>query len=136
MFDFTSSEGTTMGKICQPWTCSPNPHVATDGCKCEKYESDAATGTATYDNAALKPLTVGSNKTLLGKGSNAGIKGKGLKITGASNIRISTCHQHKLTADINEQYVWGGDALQIDGGSKIWVRGDLILIYALSDGAV
>ncbi|KAF9022749.1 pectin lyase-like protein [Hymenopellis radicata] len=137
VFDFTASEGTTTGKICKPWTCSPNPQVAIDQDSwCEKYESGAETRTATYDNAALKPLTVGSNKTLLGKGSNAGIKGKGLKITGASNIIIQntyphkyvhrdvlhfSCHQHELTADINEQYVWGGDALQIDGGSKIWV---------------
>ncbi|KAF9001399.1 pectin lyase-like protein [Hymenopellis radicata] len=118
VFDFTSNEGTTTGKICKPWTCSPNPQLAIDqNSWCENYEADAATGTATYYTAGLTPLKVASNKTLLGKGSNAGIKGKGLKITGASNIII----QNIRITDINAQYVWGGDALQIDGGSYIWV---------------
>ncbi|KAF8900942.1 pectin lyase-like protein [Mucidula mucida] len=119
VFDFTSNEGTTTGKICKPWTCSPNPQSAIDQneVRCENYESGAATGTATYYTAGLTPLKVGSNKTLLGKGSNVGIKGKGLKITGATNIII----QNIRITDINAEYVWGGDALQIDGGSYIWV---------------
>ncbi|KIY72357.1 polysaccharide lyase family 1 protein [Cylindrobasidium torrendii FP15055 ss-10] len=118
VFDFTSNEGTTTGKACKPWTCSPNPQLAIDANSwCENYESGAATTTVTYNKAGVTPLKVGSNKTILGSGSNAGIKGKGLKISGASNIIIQNI---KIT-DINAQYVWGGDALQIDGGSKIWV---------------
>ncbi|KAH8809470.1 putative pectin lyase D [Flagelloscypha sp. PMI_526] len=118
VFDFTSAEGTVTGKACKPWTCSPNPQLAIDANSwCENYEPSAATTTVTYYAAGPNPLKVASNKTLLGKGSNAGIKGKGLKITGASNIII----QNIRITDINAEYVWGGDALQIDGGSKIWI---------------
>ncbi|KAJ7863165.1 pectin lyase-like protein [Mycena leptocephala] len=118
IYDFTSNEGTTTGTICKPWTCSPNPQFAIDANSwCENYEPSAATSTATYYVSGTKPLVVASNKTLLGKGSAGGIKGKGLKITGANNIIIQNI---KIT-DINAEYVWGGDALQIDGGSNIWV---------------
>ncbi|KAJ6465174.1 pectin lyase-like protein [Mycena vitilis] len=118
IYDFTSNEGTTTGTICKPWTCSPNPQFAIDANSwCENYEPSAAKSTATYYVAGTKPLVVASNKTLLGKGSSGGIKGKGLKITGANNIIIQNI---KIT-DINAEYVWGGDALQIDGGSNIWV---------------
>lgn len=44
-------------------------------------------------------------------------KGKGLRIVGGSNIII----QNIRISDINAEYVWGGDAITIDGGSKIWV---------------
>ncbi|KAJ7803200.1 pectate lyase [Mycena olivaceomarginata] len=118
IYDFTSNEGTTTGTICKPWTCSPNPQFAIDANSwCENDEPSAAKSTATYYVAGTKPLVVASNKTLLGKGSAGGIKGKGLKITGANNIIIQNI---KIT-DINAEYVWGGDALQIDGGSNIWV---------------
>lgn len=118
IYDFTSNDGTTTGTICKPWTCSPNPQFAIDANSwCEKEQPNAAKSKATYPVAGTKPLVVGSNKTLLGKGSSGGIKGKGLKITGAHNIIIQNI---KIT-DINAQYVWGGDALQIDGGSNIWV---------------
>ncbi|KAJ7143321.1 pectin lyase-like protein [Mycena crocata] len=117
-FDFTSNEGMTTGTVCKPWTCSPNPQLAIDANSwCENEQPSAAKSTATWNVAATKPLAVASNKTLLGKGSAGGIKGKGLKITGANNIIIQNI---KLT-DLNAQYVWGGDALQIDGGSNIWV---------------
>ncbi|KAJ7777140.1 pectin lyase-like protein [Mycena metata] len=118
IYDFTSNEGTTTGTICKPWTCSPNPQVAIDANSwCEDDEPSAAKSTATWYKAGTTPLAVASNKTLLGKGSSGGIKGKGLKISGASNIII----QNIQIVDINEEFVWGGDALQIDGGSNIWV---------------
>ncbi|KIY63805.1 polysaccharide lyase family 1 protein [Cylindrobasidium torrendii FP15055 ss-10] len=118
IFDFTGTEGTTTGTACAPWTCSPDPQLAIDSNSwCENYQPDATTSTVTYDSAGPSPLVVGSNKTLLGSGSNGGIKGKGLKITDGSNIIIQNI---KIT-DINAQYVWGGDALQIDGGSNIWI---------------
>ena len=55
---------------------------------CENYEPSAAKTTVTYDNAGLNPLKVGSNKTLLGKGSSAGIRGKGLYLSGSNNVII------------------------------------------------
>jgi pectate lyase len=44
-------------------------------------------------------------------------KGKGLRIAGSSNIII----QNVRFSDINAAYVWGGDAIAIDGGKNIWV---------------
>ncbi|KAF9461094.1 putative pectin lyase precursor [Collybia nuda] len=118
VYDFTSAEGTVTGAACKPWTCSPNPQLAIDANSwCTNYQPSAAKTTVTYYKAGTTPLKVASNKTLLGKGSAGGIRGKGLKITGASNIIIQNI---KIT-DINAQFVWGGDAIQIDGGSRIWI---------------
>lgn len=121
IFDFTSYYGSTTGKICKPWTCSPNPQYAIDSNSwCENYESSAATGTATWYNSGTSTsysLKVGSNKTLLGKGSNAGIKGIGLLIQNASNVII----QNIIISDINQQFVWGGDAISIIGSTHVWI---------------
>ncbi|KAH6916374.1 pectate lyase [Coprinopsis sp. MPI-PUGE-AT-0042] len=118
VWDFTSSEGSRTGTACRPWTCSPNPQLAIDSNNwCSREQPNAGKTTVTYSVAGTNPLKVGSNKTLLGKGSNAGIQGKGLIIKGASNIIIQNI---KIT-NINPQFVWGGDAIQIDGGSRIWI---------------
>ena len=62
----------------------------------------------TYDNAGLKPLKVGSNKTLIGLGDKAGIQGAGLFIgDGAHNVIV----RNLTLSDINPRVVWGGDAL-------------------------
>ncbi|KAH7325158.1 pectin lyase fold/virulence factor [Rhizoctonia solani] len=73
--------------------------------------------TVTYKKAPTIPIQLGSNKTLRGKGSAGWIKGKGLRIVGATNIII----QNVRFSDMNQQYVWGGDAITIHGGSKIWI---------------
>jgi pectate lyase len=44
-------------------------------------------------------------------------KGKGLRLLGSKNVII----QNIRITDLNAQYVWGGDAIGIDGGSNIWV---------------
>ncbi|KAF8678218.1 Pectate lyase [Rhizoctonia solani] len=118
-YDFTDSEGSVTAKACKPWTCSPNPQLAIDANEwCEHYEPNAAMTTVTYKKAGTTAIKVASNKTLLGKGTAGAIKGKGLRIAGGSNIII----QNIRISDINAQFVWGGDAISIDGGSKIWVR--------------
>ncbi|KAG8740811.1 hypothetical protein FRC10_003876 [Ceratobasidium sp. 414] len=122
-YDFTDTEGNVTAKACKPWACSPNPQFAIDANEwCEHYEPNAAMTTVTYKKAGVSAILVGSNKTLLGKGT-AGImpehlfsKGKGLRIAGGSNIII----QNIRISDINAQFVWGGDAISIDGGSKVW----------------
>lgn len=117
-YDFTDSEGSVTAKACKPWTCSPNPQLAIDANEwCEHYEPNAAMTTVTYKKAGTSAIAVGSNKTLLGKGTAGAIKGKGLRIAGGSNIII----QNIRISDINAQFVWGGDAISIDGGSKIWI---------------
>ncbi|KAJ7303005.1 pectate lyase [Mycena albidolilacea] len=122
IYDFTSNEGTTTGTICKPWTCSPNPQFAIDANSwCENDEPSAAKSTATYYVAGTKPLVVASNKTLLGKGSAGGIKGKGLKITGANNIIIQNI---KIT-DINAEYVWVSSTIlcpcSMLTNSRMWI---------------
>lgn len=44
-------------------------------------------------------------------------KGKGLRLSGSSNIII----QNIRISDLNPQYVWGGDAIGLEGATKIWV---------------
>ncbi|KAG8989617.1 hypothetical protein FRB94_014176 [Tulasnella sp. JGI-2019a] len=116
IYDFTGT--TVTGAACKPWTCSPNPQLAIDkGSYCENYEPNAAKATVTYDAAGLSPIYVGRNKTLLGKGSNAGIKGTGLYLRGVQNVII----QNIRITTLNPEYVWGGDAIDIDGASYIWI---------------
>lgn len=56
----------------------------------------------TYDNAGLKPLKVGSNKTLIGLGDKAGIQGAGLFIgDGAHNVIV----RNLTLSDINPRVV-------------------------------
>lgn len=55
----------------------------------------------TYDNAALNPINVASDKTILGVGSKGGLKGKGLRMAnGARNVII----QNIYITDLNPQY--------------------------------
>lgn len=71
-----------------------------------------------YDNAGRRPLPVGSNKTLVGLGRNAGLQGRGLRIgDGNRNVIV----QNLRITDINPGVVWGGDALTIDGADGVWV---------------
>ncbi|KPW79547.1 hypothetical protein ALO76_00921, partial [Pseudomonas syringae pv. coriandricola] len=72
----------------------------------------------TYDNAGLKPLKVGSNKTLIGVGDKAGIQGAGLFIGGgAHNVII----RNLTLSDINPSVVWGGDALTLNKADGVWI---------------
>ncbi|CAE6463197.1 unnamed protein product [Rhizoctonia solani] len=117
-FDFTSTEGTVTGSGCIPWTCTPGAQIAINlNSWCDNDQPDAATTTVTYNKAGVSGISVGSNKTLLGKGTAGWIKGKGLRIAGGSNIII----QNIRFSDINAEYVWGGDAIAIDGGKNIWI---------------
>ncbi|NAS95120.1 pectate lyase [Pseudomonas syringae pv. actinidifoliorum] len=72
----------------------------------------------TYDNAGLKPLKVGSNKTLIGAGDKAGIAGTGLFIgDGAHNVIV----RNLTLSDINPSVVWGGDALTLNKADGVWI---------------
>ncbi|MCD5992460.1 pectate lyase [Pseudomonas sp. CDFA 602] len=77
--------------------------------------------TVTYDNAGLKRLKVGSNKTLTGLGNHAGIQGMGLLIGGgAHNVIV----RNLTLSDINPRVVWGGDALTLDDADGVWIDHD------------
>ncbi|QRW23032.1 pectate lyase [Rhizoctonia solani] len=122
-YDFTDTEGDATGPGCVPWTCSPNAQLALDGpnwCASTPTKKSSVIftkGTFTYKKAATTAIRIGSNKTLRGKGNSGWIKGKGLSIVGSTNIII----QNIRISDLNQKYVWGGDALTIWGGSKIWI---------------
>ncbi|KAG8792245.1 hypothetical protein FRC12_006698 [Ceratobasidium sp. 428] len=110
IYDFTDAEGSVTGSVCSPWSCSPNPQQLIDSSAggCENYSKK---------KAATTGITVGSNKTLLGKGSSGGIKGKGLAITNVKNVII----QNIRITDLNPKYVWGGDAIAISGSTNVWI---------------
>jgi pectin lyase len=44
--------------------------------------------TVKYDPAGLKPIAVGSNKSLVGVGANAALRGRGLRVSGSTNVII------------------------------------------------
>ncbi|EQC25949.1 hypothetical protein SDRG_16206 [Saprolegnia diclina VS20] len=76
-----------------------------------------------YDVAATKnPLVVSGSKTIRGEGQKGVIVGKGLWLRG-DNIILQNVH----VTNLNPQYVWGGDAIYLNGkpdGSalqKIWI---------------
>ncbi|KAL0574027.1 hypothetical protein V5O48_001174 [Marasmius crinis-equi] len=113
IYDFTSEYGTEQATACSAWTCTPNPQrILQDTC-------DGQSATVTINKAGHSTnLAVGSNKTLMGKGSESGIKGIGLQLTnGVSNIII----QNIRITDINHEFVWGGDGLLISDASNVWV---------------
>ncbi|ETS60614.1 hypothetical protein PaG_05474 [Moesziomyces aphidis] len=71
----------------------------------------------TYDKAGLTPLSVGSNKSIVGLSANAGIRGRGLLIAHSKNVII-----HNLRIDqINAQFIWGGDAIDLRDTDLIWI---------------
>lgn len=116
-YDFTDTEGTTTGTACTPWGTASACQLAIDKDSwCENYQPDAATTTVTYDNAGVLGITVGSNKSLVGKNS-ATLKGKGIRIVEASNVII----QNIAITDINPRFVWGGDAVTLDKTDLVWI---------------
>lgn len=72
----------------------------------------------TYDKAGVSAINVGSNKSIIGIGSSGVIKGKGLRIAnGAKNVIIQNIH----IANLNPQYIWGGDAITLAGSDLVWI---------------
>ena len=84
---------------------------------CGNYQSSAPATSVTYDEAGLDPIIVASDKTLIGSGSAGVIKGKGLRIVGGKNIILQNIH----ITELNPQYVWGGDAITLDGSDLVWI---------------
>ncbi|ELU36483.1 pectate lyase domain-containing protein [Rhizoctonia solani AG-1 IA] len=114
-FDFTSTEGTVTGDGCIPWTCTPGAQIAINlNSWCDNDQPNAATQTNT-------------DKLITSICRNS--KGKGLRIAGSSNIII----QNVRFSDINAEYVWGGDAIAIDGGKNIWANVGRQFLVTVSD---
>ncbi|WQF82421.1 Putative pectate lyase, pectin lyase/virulence factor [Colletotrichum destructivum] len=118
-FDFRGTEGTTSGTGCAPWGTGSACQTAINKDNwCTNYQPNAPKTSVKYDNAGLNPIKVASNKSLIGQGSKGVIIGKGLRITGgAKNIII----QNIKIENLNPQYVWGGDAITLDGSDLVWI---------------
>ncbi|EKG09694.1 Pectate lyase/Amb allergen [Macrophomina phaseolina MS6] len=71
----------------------------------------------TYDRAGTLALKVNSNKSIVGVGNKGVIRGKGLRLAGAKNVIIQNIH----ITELNPQYIWGGDGIQIDGADMVWI---------------
>ncbi|KAM0702280.1 hypothetical protein Q7P35_011190 [Cladosporium inversicolor] len=118
-FDFTNTEGTTSGTGCAAWGTGAKCQTAINKDNwCKNYQPNAPSTSVKYDNAGVLGITVASKKTIIGQGSSGVIKGKGLRIvSGANNIIIQNI---KIT-QLNPQYVWGGDAITLDGADMVWI---------------
>lgn len=121
--DMTRSQGFSQAMGCHAYTECKAPlksEVMLLVSKSEEYRCDGKPGRKMYDYsvAGLKGMPVGSNKTLIGIGKNAGIKGKGLLIkNGVSNVII----RNIAFTDINQGLTFGGDAIALLGVDKIWI---------------
>ncbi|KAJ5280652.1 hypothetical protein N7478_006024 [Penicillium angulare] len=117
-FNYLESQGKcTDCKCCIPSsnTCGSSGQNAIDN---SDWCSDYPTTTCTYDKAAIEGINVASNKSIVGVGSAGVIRGKGLRMeNGVSNIIIQNIH----ITELNPQYIWGGDAITLDGTDKIWI---------------
>lgn len=125
-FDFTGSMGSKTEAGCTPRsnTCSDGSgqdSIDINGW-CEQAsnaDQSAAKPTITYDVAGIPPsaIKLGSNKSIVGVGSEGKIKGRGFRIAGAKNIII----QNVEFVDMNPKYIWGGDAISVDGTDLLWI---------------
>ncbi|KAL5628612.1 hypothetical protein BROUX41_003360 [Berkeleyomyces rouxiae] len=117
-FDFTDSEGTVTGSGCAPWGTGSACQVAINKNDwCTNYQPDAPTVSVTYKKAGLLGITVGSNKSIIGQGTSGVIKGKGLRIVKQKNVIIQNVH----ITGLNPKYVWGGDAITLNGADMVWI---------------
>ncbi|KAJ6781459.1 hypothetical protein PWT90_05218 [Aphanocladium album] len=115
-FDFTGSEGTVTEKGCSPWGTGAGCQLAINANGwCGNNPLDVK---VTYDKAGVAGIRVTSNKSLVGIGNKGIIKGKGLRMAnGVQNVIVQNVH----ITGLNPQYVWGGDAITLDGTDMIWI---------------
>lgn len=116
-WDFTGKTATEAG--CDRKSCS----AANGG---QLYLGDLSCGSSdnvaasvTYDVAGSDPLVVGSNKSIIGSNGKGVLNGKGLRIArNAKNVII----QGITITNLNPGVVWGGDAIDLQGGNDgVWI---------------
>ncbi|KAH6961976.1 putative pectin lyase D [Ilyonectria sp. MPI-CAGE-AT-0026] len=117
-FDFTGTEGTLTETGCAPWGTGNACQLAINqNGWCDNYQASASKVSVTYDAAATIGITVGSNKSIVGKGTSGVIRGKGLRIVGAQNVII----QNIAITELNPSLVWGGDGITLDSSDLVWI---------------
>lgn len=117
--DFTGTEKKDTARVCNVGKVCTAPYknpvlipVDANDHRCDKvpmWQIDV-------DKAGKNPLLVGSNKTLLGVGAHAGLKGKGLNLDNVSNVII----RNITISDINPGIIFGGDAVTISNSHHVW----------------
>lgn len=119
-WDFTGTEGTVTTSGCEPRACPVSAGgqnlLGTLNCPDASNDEDVLL-TIQYDGATDTPLKIASNKTLVGRGPSATIAGKGLDLSGSSNIIVQNLH----ITNLNPKSVWGGDAITLDGTDRVWI---------------
>ncbi|KAK0624471.1 Pectin lyase B [Lasiodiplodia hormozganensis] len=117
-FNFKGTEGTTTATGCRPTSNTCPGNGGQDAINANGWCGSAPSVSVTYDNAGVSAINLGSNKSLIGIGSSGVIRGKGLRIAnGAKNIIIQNIH----ITELNPQYIWGGDAITLDGADLVWI---------------
>lgn len=117
-FDFTGKKATGAGCDRKSCSASNGGQLYLGDLSCGGSDN-VAVSSISYDAAGPEALKVGSNKSILGVGGKGVLKGKGLSLQkNAKNVII----QGIEFTDINPGVVWGGDALDFQGGNDgVWV---------------
>jgi pectate lyase len=110
----TSREGCNYGKVCSSPFVTETLVLLNDS---DTHCNGKTTFNITYDKAADEKLLIGSNKTVVGIGSNATIKGKELRLYKVSNVII----QNLTISDINEGIIFVGDGIELAEVDNIWI---------------
>ncbi|KAH6642656.1 pectin lyase 2 [Boeremia exigua] len=118
-FNFIGTEGETTEDGCRPDSNSCPDDGGQDAINGADWctNSDYPAVSVTYDKAAITPINVGSNKSIVGEGTKGVIRGKGLRFAGSENIIVQNIH----ITELNPQYIWGGDAITLAGTDLIWI---------------
>lgn len=117
-YSFLKSEGTKTEDGCRPDsnTCGSSGQDALDGPNW--CSADYPVVSVTYDVAATKPIDIKSNKSIVGVGNKGVVRGKGFRlVSGAKNVIFQNFH----ITELNPQYIWGGDAIQMSGTDLVWI---------------
>jgi pectate lyase len=118
--DFRGSKGSGLKKGCDYGRTCSSPYIT------EKLvlldENDAHCDGKTifdigYDKATDEPLLIGSNKTVIGVGSNAAIKGKEVRLYKVNNVIV----RNLTISDINEGIIFAGDGMLLYDVDNIWI---------------
>lgn len=125
IIDFVGSQGEKYGRGClypdEKTVCrlpmknerllAPNDGVLNSYCAGKRHID------VRHDLAGIAPLLVGSNKTIIGIGANAGIRGKGLRLLNSSNVII----RNLTFSDLNEGIIFAGDAITLENVDRVWI---------------
>lgn len=117
-YDFTGTNTTGAGCSRKSCTEAEGGQLYLGDLSCGGTDN-VAISSISYDAAGNEALSVGSNKSIISSNGKGVLKGKGLSLkSGAENVII----QGIEFTDINPKYVWGGDALDFQGGNDgVWV---------------